>query len=98
MGSDDLFKKRREARKKRSHEFKTPKANSYLIVTEGECTEPYYFNGLKRRILDSFGGVDTAIKNAKRRMSEFAESDVPSEFAPGTTVHILVEELRKYLE
>ena len=30
MGSDDLFKKRREARKKRSHEFKTPKANSYL--------------------------------------------------------------------
>ena len=49
MGSDDLFKKRREARKKRSHEFKTPKANSYLIVTEGECTEPYYFNGLKKR-------------------------------------------------
>ena len=46
MGSDDLFKKRREARKKRSHEFKTPKANSYLIVTEGECTEPYYFNGV----------------------------------------------------
>ena len=49
-------------------------------------------------MLDSFGGVNTAIKNAKRRMSEFAESDVPSEFAPGTTVHILVEELRKYLE
>ena len=49
-------------------------------------------------MLDSFGGVDTAIKNAKRRMSEFSESDAPSEFAPGTTVHILVEELRKYLE
>jgi len=57
MGSDDLFKKRRESRKKRSHEFKTPKANSYLIVTEGKCTEPYYFNGLKKKILESIGGA-----------------------------------------
>ena len=50
MGTDDLFKKRRESRKKRKHEIKTPKANSYLIVTEGKCTEPYYFEGLKKRI------------------------------------------------
>lgn len=34
MGTDDLFKKRREDRQQRQHEFKTPKANSYLIVTE----------------------------------------------------------------
>lgn len=40
MGTDDLFKKRREARKQRQHEYKTPKANSFLIVTEGEMTEP----------------------------------------------------------
>ncbi len=225
MGNDDLFKKRRADRKKRSREFKIPKANSYLIVTEGECTEPHYFKGLRKRILesiggnvevlaipeidihgegtsteklieiteehvskanviyqniwvifdrddfpdfdeaikagnnkgykigwsnqsfeywlflhfnysdsdlhrqewnkkldvlfkeyrlsedgyeknyenlyemlDSFGGVDVAIRNAKRRMSEFSEDDVPSLFAPGTTVHILVEELKKYLE
>lgn len=56
MGSDDLFKKRREARKQRRHEFKTPKANSYLIVTEGERTEPIYFNGIKKLIQDSVGG------------------------------------------
>lgn len=56
MGSDDLFKKRREARKQRKHEFKTPKANSYLIVTEGAQTEPIYFNGIKKLIQESVGG------------------------------------------
>ena len=57
MGNDDLFKKRREARKKREFAFKTPKANSFLIVTEGICTEPHYFNGLKNRILAKVGGT-----------------------------------------
>lgn len=47
MGSDDLFKKRREARKQRQHDFKTPKANSFLIVTEGARTEPLYFKGIQ---------------------------------------------------
>lgn len=56
MGSDDLFKKRREARKKRQHEYKTPKANSFLIVTEGECTEPLYFRGIRNRIQETVGG------------------------------------------
>lgn len=57
MGSDDLFKKRRQNRKKRSHDFKLPKANSFLIVTEGSRTEPYYFNGLKSMIMDYVGGT-----------------------------------------
>lgn len=30
MGSDDLFKKRREARKQRQYDYKTPKANSFF--------------------------------------------------------------------
>lgn len=224
MGSDDLFKKRREARRQRNHDFRIPKANSYLIVTEGKCTEPNYFNGLKQKVLESVGGnlevleipkidihgegsstekliqiaeeyvnkskiiyqniwvvfdkddfldfddaiskgkskgfkiawsnqsfeywlflhfnysdsdlhrhewnekldvlfkdyglskngyeknnvdlynlldsidgVQNAIKNAKRRMSEYKDEIKPSEFAPGTTVHILVEELINYL-
>ena len=42
MGSDDLFKKRREARKQRQHDYKTPKANSFLIVTEGARTARLY--------------------------------------------------------
>lgn len=50
MGTDDLFKKRRQNRKVRKSEFRTPKANSFLIVTEGECTEPYYFEGIKKEI------------------------------------------------
>ena len=57
MGTDDLFKKRREARKQRQHEIKAPKANSYLIVTEGKCTEPNYFRGLKKLISERIGGT-----------------------------------------
>lgn len=57
MGSDDLFKKRREARKKRKHEYKVPKANSFLIVTEGKRTEPLYFKGLQKLIKDKVGGM-----------------------------------------
>ena len=34
MGSDDLLKKRRLDRKQRKKEYRTPRANSYLIVTE----------------------------------------------------------------
>lgn len=57
MGSDDLFKKRREARKQRQHEYKTPKANSFLIVTEGERTEPLYFRGIQKLIKEKIGGM-----------------------------------------
>ena len=57
MGSDDLFKKRREARTQRKHEHKTTKANSYLIVTEGERTEPLYYKGMQKLIQEKVGGV-----------------------------------------
>lgn len=56
MGTDDLFKKRYKERKKRKHEFKTPKVNSFLIVTEGKRTEPFYFKGLQKKILEEIGG------------------------------------------
>ncbi|WP_206457870.1 RloB family protein [Anaerovorax sp. IOR16] len=222
MGTDDLFKKRREERKQRKYGYKQPKTNSFLIVTEGERTEPLYFQGIKKLIqdkiggrvdvveidihgqgcstgkliemtdeivskskfiyqnvwvlfdkddfkdfdkaiedgeergykiawsnqsfeywiylhfnysdsalhrddwnaklddlfkkyqlgsgkyqknyediylmLDSFDGVNTAIKNAKRRRSDFRMGDKPSEFDPGTTVHLLVELLKSYLD
>ena len=57
MGTDDVFKKRREARKKRKREYKNPKINSFLIVTEGKCTEPLYFKGLQKLILENVGGT-----------------------------------------
>lgn len=226
MGTDDLFKKRRADRRQRRHEYKIPKANSFLIVTEGARTEPLYFRGIQKLIkdkiggmvdvveapvidiygegcsteklievterivkeakiiyqniwvvfdkddfedfdqaildghnkgykiawsnqsfeywlylhfyysdsslhrhvwnkklddifkqycigegvyrknyediynlVDSFDGVNTAIKNAKRRMSQFRSGiDKPSEYNPGTTVHELVQELKRYLE
>ncbi len=63
MGTDDLFKKRREARKQRQHDIRSPKANSFLIVTEGKCTEPYYFRGLKKLICEKIGGTINVIEN-----------------------------------
>ncbi len=226
MGTDDFFKKKRESRKQRRHEYRTPKVNSFLIVTEGKRTEPLYFRGLQTLIREKiggrvdiveapiidihgegcstgkliemtdrlvkdanimyqnvwvvfdkddfedfdaaiekgtrsgykiawsnqcfeywlylhfyynesalhrnewkkkldeifkelelgdgsyrknyvdiydmvniYGGVDTAIANAKRRMAGFEKSGcLPSEYDPGTTVHELVKELKKYLE
>jgi hypothetical protein len=62
MGSDDLFKKRREARKQRKYEYKNPKANSFLIVTEGEKTEPLYFKGLQKLIKEKIGGMVEVIE------------------------------------
>lgn len=50
MGTDDLFKKRRAKLQERKAESKTPKPNSFLIVTEGTKTEPFYFNGLANYI------------------------------------------------
>lgn len=56
MGTDDLFKKRRQARKQREPGDKNPKANSFLIVTEGERTEPLYFRGIQEKIQEKIGG------------------------------------------
>lgn len=56
MGSDDLFKKRRKQRKERKYDYKQPKANSFLIVTEGECSEPLYFKGMEKLIKNKIGG------------------------------------------
>ncbi len=224
MGTDNLFHKRRAARKSREQGSLEPKPNSYLIVAEGECTEPFYFNGLVDKIksqkggkldvvavlevdclgegmsttslvnktdeivnkakiiyqniwvvfdkddyddfdsaieiavkkgynvawtnqnfeywlflhfeysdsalhrdtwidklddifkkyelgegkykknyndiyqlVDRYDGVETAIKNAKRRMANYKEKDKPSKYDPGTTVHNLVIDLLKYL-
>ena len=50
-------------------------------------------------LVDSFDGVNTAIKNANRRMADFDEdNDLPSEYDPGTKVHELVIELKQYLD
>lgn len=56
MGSDDLFKKRREDRRKRKCGDRPSGANSILIVTEGKCTEPLYFGGMVKRIKEKMGG------------------------------------------
>lgn len=62
MGTDDLFKKRREARKKRQYEYKRPKANSFLIVTEGKRTEPLYLKGMQKIIKEKIGGLVEVIE------------------------------------
>lgn len=50
-------------------------------------------------MVDTYGGVEVAIRNAKRRMSTFEKDrDKPSQYDPGTTVYQLVEELKQYLQ
>ena len=56
MGSDDLFKKRREERKRRKHEYRPIHTNSFLIVTEGERTEPLYLKGIQKKIKEKMDG------------------------------------------
>jgi len=51
MGSDDLFKKRREVQKNDSG-FRQPRANSFLIVTEGEKSEPLYLQGIVQSLIN----------------------------------------------
>lgn len=48
MGSDDLFKKRKGNRRKKSIRARVP--HRYLIVCEGKKTEPNYFEGIKRQL------------------------------------------------
>lgn len=49
-------------------------------------------------IVDTFDGVNTAIKNAKRRMADFdCRKDTPSKYDPGTMIYELVLELKRYL-
>lgn len=62
MGTDELFKKRKTDRQQRSYGFKNPKANSFLIVTEGERTEPLYFNGIQELIKTKIGGTVNVIE------------------------------------
>lgn len=62
MGTDDLFKKRRAERKQRKFAYKQPKANSFLIVTEGERTEPLYFRGIQKLIQDKIGGMVNVVE------------------------------------
>ena len=56
MGTDDFFKKRRAERKKRKYEYRQANTNSFLIVTEGEKTEPLYFKGIQKKIKEKMNG------------------------------------------
>ena len=55
MGTDNLFKKRKAKLAERKRELRDPKPNSFLIVSEGEKTEPLYFDGLAKHINDKYG-------------------------------------------
>ena len=82
MESGDIFKKRKE-RKKRRKEFLKPKINSFLIVAEGKCTEPNYFLGIKRLISKEVGGIidiveppkiDILLRSEERRVGKECRS------------------------
>ncbi|MBS5865369.1 MAG: RloB domain-containing protein [Coriobacteriaceae bacterium] len=55
MGTDNLFHKRKKPKERKAGSRK-PKSDSYLIVTEGEQTEPNYFKGLAKSVQDACAG------------------------------------------
>lgn len=66
----------------------------FIIARIIEKTMIFFYN-----LVDTYDGVNTAIKNAKRKMAHFNESkDLPSKYDPGTKVHELVAQLKKYLD
>lgn len=65
MVNDDImgkFDNRRGERTARKYGFKEPKANSFLIISEGEETEPIYFNSFGQLIKDTIGGNIETVK------------------------------------
>lgn len=50
VGTDDFFKKRKQALTARRREVRPTRPNSFLIVSEGTKTEPFYFDGLAEYI------------------------------------------------
>ena len=55
MAHKDFFDKKRGRAPQRKHDIRTPKPNSFLIVSEGEKTEPLYFGGLAQYINKKYG-------------------------------------------
>lgn len=56
MGSDDIFKKKRQNRKVRVREVRDKNPKSFLIITEGTKTEKNYFDGFRNYILGFYKG------------------------------------------
>lgn len=68
------FEEHRKGRGIRAHEFRTPKANSYLIITEGKGTEPNYFHELRSLILEKVGGNVDVINIPKIEIKGIGQS------------------------
>jgi len=100
----------REERKRKENE-RTPKVY-FLIICEGEKTEPSYFEGLKKglknfsyqkklenmyEILQEFGSEELAILHSKRLREKYTNEKF-SEHNPCTNIDLLVRELRDPLK
>lgn len=70
MGSDDLHKKNKRNRQQRREAHREILPYRYLIVCEGEKTEPHYFKGLSKNIEEKF----------KKENREFVKIIKSSEF------------------
>ena len=59
MGSDNMFNKRREERRKRKENVEKQRSSNWLVVCEGTQTEPNYFKGA---ILEINEGIEDKYK------------------------------------
>ena len=127
MGSDDIFKNKKNERKKRKYGYKIAWSNQsfeYWLFLHFEYSDAaLHRNEWNKKLTEQFAKynlgdgiyrknykeiyemlerdnrIDIAIKNAKRRMTLFVtEKGIPSKYDPGTSVHLLVDELRNFLK
>lgn len=80
MGSEDLFKKRKREKKKRRENNRLMAPSRYLIVCEGEATEPNYFEGIKLKInsrynvsKNSISKIELTIHGTGRNTNDLVE-------------------------
>ena len=81
MAKDKFFEQRRGKKQERKAGQKEPKPNTFLIVSEGEKTEPFYFDGLR-----------DYINNQYNSNSIYSEKPVIQTRGEGRSTKKLVEE------
>lgn len=73
MGSDNLFVRRKNERKKRKENISKQKSSNWLIVCEGTKTEPNYFieavNEINKNIEDKYKLKVNVIGTGKNTVS-----------------------------
>ncbi len=109
MGNDDLFKRRKKERIKRKENIRKLNPSKWLIICEGEKTEPNYFKkaGLNYKYhkndeeiyfkLCKYGSLENAIEYAQKIFLS-KQNQNPSQTESCTTVYNFFLQVEEAIE